>query len=100
MRKIEFYSAVMRDGKKTVEMQNGYTDGEFNYYRAGRAHWYCIDPKTGFSVTTGTSKEKAQLNAKNVIDKFEALKERETYKKMCKEFDELRLYGGGVTFAI
>lgn len=91
MKKCQFFSKVTgENGKPTVKMQNGFTDGEFNYYSDRRGHWYCIDPKTGMSIATGSTKEKAQQNAKNVAEKFEKVQVNERYKKMCNEFDRMR----------
>ena len=97
MKKHQFFSMVRgANGKPTVKMQNGFTDGEFNYYRERPSVWHCIDPKTGLSIAEGSTKEKAQQAAEGSRDKFDSLKSAEHYKKSEKLFAELRLYGGEV----
>ena len=97
MKKIQFFSMITgENGKPTIKMQNGFTDGEFNYYSERRGKWHCIDPKSGLSIATGGTKEKAQRAAEYVTDKFEQAKSTEYYKRRKKLFDELRLYGGEV----
>ena len=96
MKKCQFFSMICEGGKSTVKMQNGYTDGEFNYYSARRGYWYCIDPQTGLSIASGSTKEKAQQLIKDNIDRFENVKSTEYYKKCVEQFAKLRLYGGEV----
>lgn len=91
MKKHQFFSMVRDNGKKTVKMQNGYTDGEFNYYSTGRGSWHCIDPKTGLSIAYGSTREKAQQAAKSVADRFEEAKSTATYEKAVEQFAKLRL---------
>lgn len=91
MKKCQFFSMVTsKDNSLTVKMQNGYTDGEFNYYSARRGYWYCIDPQTGLSIASGSTREKAQQLIKDNIDRFENAKSTEYYKKCVKQFAELR----------
>ena len=87
---------VRECNKTTVKMRDGYTDGEFNYFSERRGYWHCIDPQTGLSIATGSSKEKAQTAAKSVADKFESEKSTERYERAKKLFAELRLFGGEV----
>ena len=96
MKKCQFFSMIREGNKRTVKMQNGYTDGEFNYYSPCRGSWHCIDPQTGLSIAYGTTREKAQQLIKNTKDRFENAKSTDTYQKSVKLFAELRLYGGKV----
>jgi hypothetical protein len=51
MKKIEFYTMVMRDGKPRAESVKGYTDGTFYYYRnADCKTWHAVHPMVGLSV--------------------------------------------------
>jgi hypothetical protein len=63
MKHCTFYSLVY-DGKTIAKLQNGYTDGLFNYYCTkynGSRTWYAVEPSTGLSVaTSNTLKEAAQ----------------------------------------
>lgn len=90
MKRYKFFSMIREGGKVTVKEQNGYTDGEFNYYSPCRGTWFCVDPQSGLAVATGSTKEKAQQAAKNVTDRFEKARSTEWYKKQEKLFAELR----------
>ena len=96
MKKCQFFSMMREGGKATVKMQNGYTDGEFNYYSPYRGYWFCIDPQTGLSIASGSTKEKAQQLIKDNIDRFVSAKSTPYYKQLERRFAELRLYGGEV----
>ena len=93
MKKHQFFSRVRGDGNApTVKMQNGFTDGEFNYYRERPSVWHCIDPKTGLSIAQGSTKEKAQIAAEFVAEKFDRVQKEPRYQKLVEEFRDARLY--------
>ena len=80
MKKHQFYSMAIKGGVPVAEPRKGYTDGEYNYYNAGYKHWHCIEPTTGLSVVTGTSKEHAQQRAAGLKDQVEKYKASVRYK--------------------
>lgn len=49
MKKCEFYSMHMENGKKIAKLHGGYTDGTYNYYKAGFT-WCAIVPDTGLAA--------------------------------------------------
>lgn len=49
MKKTAFYSLIMQKGGPAAVLQNGYTDGTYNYYKRG-AQWNAILPAVGLSV--------------------------------------------------
>lgn len=63
MKHCTFYSLIC-EKKIKAKLQNGYTDGLFNYYCTkynGRRTWYAVEPSTGLSVAIcNTLKEAAQ----------------------------------------
>lgn len=54
MKKIEFYTMIMREGKPSAESVKGYTDGTFYYYRNAECKtWHAVHPMVGLSVASG-----------------------------------------------
>lgn len=49
MKKCEFYSVHLEKGKKIAKLHSGYTDGTYNYYKAGFT-WCAIVPDTGLAA--------------------------------------------------
>ena len=60
MKKTEFYTMIMRDGKPSAESVKGYTDGTFWYYRnADCKTWHAVHPMVGLSVARGNTLHEA-----------------------------------------
>ena len=57
MKKIQFYSLVRYNGEIKAMLQNGYTDGEFYYYKSPyhSRKWYVIDPECGIAIWSDKS---------------------------------------------
>ena len=49
MKKIDFYSLIMKNGKPQRVLHNGYTDGTYYYYK-NNSTWYAIVPNIGLSA--------------------------------------------------
>lgn len=62
MEKTKFYSFMCKAGKKQAVLQDGYSDGEFNYYK-GYSEWHAIHPLCGLSVATGGTRKQCAENA-------------------------------------
>lgn len=61
MKKTKFYTLLKPDGELVIEIQNGWTDGTYNYYRPNQEkYWYCILPDYGLAVSIGQTIEKAR----------------------------------------
>lgn len=60
MKKTTFYSMVREEGEIIAKLQQGYTDGAFNYYKKG-SQWLAIHPANGLSICSSyTRKDAAQ----------------------------------------
>ena len=58
MRKLKFYSMVREGNDYIAKLQDGYTDGTFNYYKKGTA-WYAIHPDNGLSIKWASTRKRA-----------------------------------------
>lgn len=64
MEKIKFYTQVLKSNKlKGVELQEGYTDGNFNYYKSRCGIWAAIVPSCGVSICEGATLSEVQAGA-------------------------------------
>lgn len=92
MKKHQFFSVLKGKGKgeAIAKRQNGYTDGEYNYYNAARGVWHCIEPNTGLSVATGRTRQDAQQRAQAYAETVEAFKNTAMYRQRVEQFRELR----------
>ena len=64
MKKTKFYTLLKPDGELVIEIQNGWTDGTYNYYRPNRGKYvYCILPDYGLSVSRGQTIKEARQKA-------------------------------------
>ncbi len=62
MKKTTFYSMFREDGKAIAKPHNGYTDGTYNYYKAGSL-WHVIYPGNGLSICMGHTRKAAAEKA-------------------------------------
>ena len=58
MRKLKFYSMVREGNDYIAKLQDGYTDGTYNYYKKGTA-WYAIHPDNGLSIKWASTRKAA-----------------------------------------
>lgn len=66
MKKTEFYTMIMRDGKPRAESVKGYTDGTFWYYRDAECKvWFAVHPMVGLSVARGNTLHEAASRVYN-----------------------------------
>ena len=86
MKKSVFYSVMNLYGAVHAKEHNGYTDGEYNYYRAGKKLWWCIEPNTGLSIAGGETRDQAQQNAYAKRAKVEAYKSKQGFEVACHIF--------------
>ena len=64
MKKAIFYSLMFTGGKKQAVLQQGWTDGTYNYYKSQRGGtWYAVHPLYGLSVATGDTRSEAAIRA-------------------------------------
>lgn len=89
MYKSTFYT-MTSDG---IKKQRGYSDNKWNYYKtfsneAKINMWYVIDPLTGLSVCSDTSRDKAAKKAydKEIIDKFTEFQKNKEYTRYVNNF--------------
>jgi hypothetical protein len=54
MKKTKFYSMVRENGAAIAKLQEGYTDGTYNYYKRGSS-WFVIHPANGLSICTNST---------------------------------------------
>ena len=66
MKKTTFYSMVREDGAAIAKLQQGYTDGTFNYYKKD-SHWHAIHPANGLSICSGSTRKAAAERAHEPI---------------------------------
>jgi hypothetical protein len=51
MKKLDFYTRKMENGKPKAVLVSGYTDGSYNYYRpSNRGFWCAVHPFSGLAV--------------------------------------------------
>ena len=58
MKKHKFYTMVRQDNEYIAMLQDGYTDGTYNYYKKGSA-WYAIHPDNGLSIKWASTRKAA-----------------------------------------
>lgn len=91
MKHCKFYSLVM-EKRPVAKLQDGYTDGLFNYYcskyNTKRGIWYAIEPSTGLSVATATTRRDVARKA-TAPAMLKACNEKIT-QQMIQRFWELR----------
>ena len=67
MKKSTFYSLVMEKNNIIAKKQDGYNDEYFSYYcrtyNNGTKTWFAIEPSTGLSVATASTRKEAQQKA-------------------------------------
>ena len=87
-RKSKFRSLHWIDEKCKAIIHEGWTDGEFDYYKGQYNNWIAIDPMTGVSVNlkhwyceTKNALYKL-LETDEFRNKFEEIKATENYNKM------------------
>ena len=78
MKKLQFYSMVREDNDYIAKLQNGYTDGTYNYYKKGTA-WYAIHPDNGLSIKWASTRKAAAEAAHEprMVERIEAAVERQ-----------------------
>ena len=52
MKKIEFYTRLMKNGVAVAEKVTGYTDGSYNYYKQAYGTWCAVHPFSGLAIPT------------------------------------------------
>lgn len=96
MKKCEFYSVHIEKGKKIAKLHSGYTDGTYNYYKAGFT-WCAIVPDMGLAVVNDktTRRDTAQrAHSIEITDRIaripaERIAERRTeFEKLVREAQE------------
>ena len=89
MTKLNFYSLMRVGGKAQAILHNGYTDGDFNYYKNGSS-WSAIHPLYGLSVASGATRKDAAEEAHQlfVLDGIARVAEQRG-EKMQAEFNRL-----------
>lgn len=58
MKKHKFYTMVRQDNEYIAMLQEGYTDGTYNYYKKDTA-WYAIYPGNGLSICVTSTRKRA-----------------------------------------
>lgn len=93
MKKLDFYTQKMVNGKKAAVIVSGYTDGVYNYYKTDSGFWWAIHPGTGLGITTCTcsSRKTAVENAYDpyIIEKLENYFSTDHGKKAIENFNKL-----------
>ena len=64
MKKHEFYTMVRKNGKVVAELQKGYTDGTYHYYKKDYT-WFAIYPDNGLSICAEDTRKAAAASAHN-----------------------------------
>ena len=87
LKKHKFYSHFSIKGVKQAVRMQGYTDGQYNYYRSAAKSWTAVHPATGLSVGTGRTLKEAQAVALNVVLPCDpaALSRMERFAEQFKE---------------
>ena len=78
MKKTTFYSMVREEGQNIAKLQAGYTDGTYNYYKAGSL-WHVIHPANGLSICYGSTRKAGAERAHEprMLEKIAAALERQ-----------------------
>lgn len=85
MKKAEFYSIIREKNKLIAKLQQGYTDGTYNYYSPSRSLWYAIHPETGTSICDDTSLKKvvSLVYSHNIQNRLQTVQPE--YLTRCRE---------------
>lgn len=103
MKKCEFYSVHIEKGKKIAKLHSGYTDGTYNYYKAGFT-WCAIVPDTGLAAVndkTTRSDTAQRAHSIEITDRIaripaERIAERRTeFEKLVREAQEREIENAG-----
>jgi hypothetical protein len=89
MKKYTFYSLIY-NGKNgaMAKKWDGFTDGNYNYYKNEFSKWYAIEPTTGLSVINSRNTRKDCEVAANTPEMLENVQKRIT-KAMQDRFNKL-----------
>lgn len=91
MNKCSFYTMIRKNNKIQAHLIiNGYSDGNYYYYKQYGNLWSVIHPLCGLSIATGKTREAARQMAYSlpVQDGLNRIYENKTYyKKICSEFE-------------
>lgn len=85
MKKHEFYSLVRKNNQVTARQWQGWTDGEYNYYRIN-GMWCCIVPDCGLSVSYGETRAIARANADLLKEQIERKRNSPEWPGMVERF--------------
>lgn len=90
MYKSTFYTMTTEGIKK----QKGYSDGKWNYYKGDT--WYVIDPMTGLSVCSDTSRDNAKdkVYTQEIIHKFSVFQKTKKYTEFVNNFYNAQVEAG------
>ena len=77
MKKHKFYTMVRQGNEYIAMLQDGYTDGTYNYYKKGTA-WYAIHPDNGLSINWASTRRAAAEGAHSpkIVERIAAAIER------------------------
>ena len=77
MKKHKFYTMVRQDNEYIAMLQDGYTDGTYNYYKKGAA-WYAIHPANGLSINWASTRKAAAeaAHSPKIVERIAAALER------------------------
>lgn len=89
MKKCTFYTMHQIGGGTEAKLHTGYTDGKFNYYKAGSI-WFAIDPQTGIAVCNNNTRASAGeiANGDKITKMLEEYRQKEEYGKLVEQFNE------------
>ena len=94
MKKTAFYSMVREEGENIAKLQQGYTDGTYNYYKK-ESLWYVIHPINGLSICSNHTRKAAaeRTHEPKMIERIAAALERqqaaaETFAAAVKKAEE------------
>lgn len=89
MKKHTFYSLVLGTNFKPVAKKwDGFTDGQYNYYKNEYNKWFAIEPLTGLSVINSRNTRKECEQLANAPEMLQKVKEKIT-NDMQLRFNEL-----------
>ncbi len=57
MKKHTFYSLIRDEKGKRAVLQQGYTDGEYHYYKKENSVWFAIYPLNGLALCSGATRK-------------------------------------------
>lgn len=99
-RKESFYVMCRLDnGNIGAVKQNGFTDGEFNYYQS-KDGWHCIDKDTGLSLLRGavSSRKLAYDEGRSNKEKLASYMQTKDYQNKVLEFYNAKVKCGAYVF--